>query len=176
MPRKRNLRLETYNKLRMIKKSNSKDVTKLQLEELEGIIDNVDFQNILFLRKCIKSGNPLDYFNEDFNNKEKIQPTKLFLNKEEYNKLCEVLSLNERRNDEEKSTRATELKEKLVKYASVLDKREQDTEEKAIVSLFPIEIKFLLNQLLDFVNYMPSRDYFEELREETFKRKQNKEE
>ena len=75
-----------------------------------------------------------------------------------------------------KSTRATELKEKLVKYASVLDKREQDTEEKAIVSLFPIEIKFLLNQLLDFVNYMPSRDYFEELREETIKRKQNKEE
>ena len=110
------------------------------------------------------------------NNKEKIRPTKLFLNKEEYNKLCEVLSLNERRNDEEKSTRATELKEKLVKYASVLDKREQDAEEKAIVSLFPIEIKFLLNQLLDFVNYMPSRDYFEELREETFKRKQNKEE
>ena len=110
------------------------------------------------------------------NNKEKIQPTKLFLNKEEYNKLYEVLSLNERRNDEEKSTRATELKEKLVKYASVLDKREQDTEEKAIVSLFPIEIKFLLNQLLDFVNYMPSRDYFEELREETIKRKQSKEE
>ena len=67
MPRKRNLRLETYNKLRMIKKSNSKDVTKLQLEDLEGIIDTVDFQNILFLRKCIKSGNPLDYFNEDLN-------------------------------------------------------------------------------------------------------------
>lgn len=110
------------------------------------------------------------------NNKEKLQPTKLYLNKEEYNKLYEVLSLNERRNDEEKSTRATELKEKLVKYASVLDKREQDTEEKAIISLFPIEIKFLLNQLLDFVNYMPSRDYFEELREETIKRKQNKEE
>ena len=110
------------------------------------------------------------------NNKEKLQPTKLYLNKEEYNKLYEVLSLNERRNDEEKSKRATELKEKLVKYASVLDKREQDTEEKAIISLFPIEIKFLLNQLLDFINYMPSRDYFEELREETIKRKQNKEE
>ena len=53
------------------------------------------------------------------NNKEKLQPTKLYLNKEEYNKLYEVLSLNERRNDEEKSTKATELKEKLVKYASV---------------------------------------------------------
>ena len=110
------------------------------------------------------------------NNKEKLQPTKLYLNKEEYNKLYEVLTLNERRNDEEKSSKATELKEKLVKYASVLDKREQDTEERAVISLFPIEIKFLIDQLLDFVNYMPSKDYFEELREETIKRKQNKEE
>ena len=110
------------------------------------------------------------------NNKEKLQPTKLYLNKEEYNKLYEVLALNERRNDEEKSAKATELKEKLVKYASVLEKREQDTEERAVISLFPIEIKFLINQLLDFVNYMPSKDYFEELRGETIKRKQNKEE
>ena len=110
------------------------------------------------------------------NNKEKLQPTKLYLNKEEYNKLYEVLALNERRNDEEKSSKATELKEKLVRYASVLEKREQDIEEKAVISLFPIEIKFLIDQLLDFVNYMPSKDYFEELREETNKRKQNKEE
>ena len=110
------------------------------------------------------------------NNKEKLQPTKLYLNKEEYNKLYEVLALNERRNDEEKSSKATELKEKLVKYASVLEKREQDTEEKAVISLFPIEIKFLIDQLLYFVNYMPSKDYFEELRGETIKRKQNKEE
>lgn len=110
------------------------------------------------------------------NNKEKLQPTKLYLNKEEYNKLYEVLALNERRNDEEKSSKATELKEKLIKYASVLEKREQDTEERAVISLFPIEIKFLIDQLLDFVNYMPSKDYFEELRGETIKRKQNKEE
>lgn len=110
------------------------------------------------------------------NNKEKLQPTKLYLNKDEYNKLYEVLSLNERRDNKEKSSKATELKEKLVKYASVLDKREQDTEEKAVISLFPIEIKFIIDQFLDFVNYMPSKDYFEELREETIKRKQNKEE
>ena len=45
------------------------------------------------------------------NNKEKIQPTKLYLNKNEYNRLFEVLSLNERRNDTEKSQKATELKE-----------------------------------------------------------------
>ena len=109
------------------------------------------------------------------NNKEKIQPTKLYLNKNEYNRLFEVLSLNEISNDSEKSQKATELKEKLVRFASVLDKREQDTEERAIISLFPIEIKFLLNQLLDFVNYTPSKDYFEDLREETIQRKANKE-
>ena len=109
------------------------------------------------------------------NNKEKLPPTKLYLNKDEYNKLYEVLSLNERRIDTEKVQKATELKEKLVKYASVLTKREQDTEEKAVVSLFPIEIKFIINQILEFVNYMPSKDYFEELREETIKRN-NKEE
>ncbi len=74
MPKsKRNLRLDTYNKLRMIKKSNSRDVAKLQLEDLDGIIDNVDFKNILFLRKCIKTGNPLDYFNEDIEIKERIE-------------------------------------------------------------------------------------------------------
>lgn len=65
MPRRRNLRLETYNKLRMIKKSNSRDVIKLQLEDIEAIIDNDDFRNIILLRKLIKSGNTLDYFNED---------------------------------------------------------------------------------------------------------------
>ena len=36
------------------------------------------------------------------NNKEKLQPTKLYLNKGEYNKLYEVLSLNERRDDVER--------------------------------------------------------------------------
>ena len=41
MPKKRNLRLETYNKLRMIKKSNSTDVIKLKLEDLERIIDKI---------------------------------------------------------------------------------------------------------------------------------------
>ena len=45
--RKKNSRLDTYNKLREIKKSNTKDVAKLQLEDLEEIIVNEDFQNIL---------------------------------------------------------------------------------------------------------------------------------
>ena len=69
MPKKkRNSRLETYNKLREIKKSNTRDVAKLQLEDLDGIIKDEHFKNILLLRKFIKEGNPLDYFNEDIEN------------------------------------------------------------------------------------------------------------
>lgn len=73
---KRNSRLDTYNKLRKIKKSNSKEVAKLQLEDLDGIINNIDFKNILLLRKCIKTGNPLDYFNEDIDIKESTENKK----------------------------------------------------------------------------------------------------
>ena len=56
-----------------------------------------------------------------------------------------------------------------------MNKRETDKEEKALISLFPLEVKLLLNQLLDFINvYYPSKDYFEELRAETEKRKNEK--
>ena len=70
--RKKNSRLDTYNKLREIKKSNTKDVAKLQLEDLEEIIIDEDFQNILLLRKFIKTGNPLDYFNEDLKDRKSV--------------------------------------------------------------------------------------------------------
>lgn len=66
VPRKKiSSRLDTYNKLKQIKKSNTKDVAKLTLEDIETIIDNEDFRNIILLRKYIKKGEPLDYFNDE---------------------------------------------------------------------------------------------------------------
>ena len=41
------------------------EITKLTLEELEPIIKNDDFYNILLLRKLLKSGNSFDYFDEN---------------------------------------------------------------------------------------------------------------
>ena len=109
-------------------------------------------------------------------NKEfKIQPTKIYLNRDEYNKLYEILRLNEKDYVGEKGKKAKELQEKIVKFGLVMNKRETDEEEKALISLFPLEIKFILNQLLDFINiYYPSKDYFEELRAKTEKRKTEK--
>lgn len=111
------------------------------------------------------------------NKENRTQPTKIYLNRDEYNKLYEILRLNEKDYVGEKGQKAKELQEKIVKFGLVMNKRETDEEEKALISLFPLEIKFIINQLLDFINvYYPSRDYFEELRAETEKRKNEKRE
>ena len=55
----------TFRKLVEINKINENEITKLTLEELEPIIKNDDFYNILLLRKLLKSGNSFDYFDEN---------------------------------------------------------------------------------------------------------------
>ena len=55
----------TFRKLVEINKINENEITKLTLEELESIIKNDDFYNILLLRKLLKSGNSFDYFDEN---------------------------------------------------------------------------------------------------------------
>ena len=107
----------------------------------------------------------------------KTQPTKIYLNKDEYNKLFEILYRNEKDYIGEKAKQAKSLQEKIIKFGKVMNKRETDEEEKALISLFPLEIKFIINQLMDFINiHYPTKDYFEELREETEKRKNENEE
>ena len=170
MPRKKyeNTRIKTYNKLKELGIANEKDIQKLQIEDLKKITNDEDVQNIILLREHIKNRTTLDYFNDIENKKEG-------LNRDEYNKLYEILRLNEKDYVGEKGQKAKELQEKIVKFGLVMNKRETDEEEKALISLFPLEIKFIINQLLDFINvYYPSRDYFEELRAETEKRKSEK--
>ena len=58
-------RMITFRKLVEINKINENEITKLTLEELETIIKNDDFYNILLLRKLLKSGNSFDYFDEN---------------------------------------------------------------------------------------------------------------
>ena len=55
----------TFRKLVEINKINENEITKLTLEELEPIIKNDDFYNILLLRKLLKSGNSFDFFDEN---------------------------------------------------------------------------------------------------------------
>ena len=58
-------RMITFRKLVEINKINENEIKKINLEELESIIKNDDFYNILLLRKLLKSGNSFDYFDEN---------------------------------------------------------------------------------------------------------------
>ena len=63
MPRKRNLRMETYNKLINIGKSTEKDISNLKIEDLKEITKDPDVLNIIALRESIKEHNTIGYFN-----------------------------------------------------------------------------------------------------------------
>lgn len=75
MPRKKeNSRIETFNKLVRLGKTNEKDILNLKIEDLVEITEDDDVQNIIFLRECIKNHNTIDYFNYEktTNGKEEI--------------------------------------------------------------------------------------------------------
>ena len=59
MPRKRNLRMETYNKLISIGKSTEKDISNLKIEDLKEITKDPDVLNIIALREFIKEHNTI---------------------------------------------------------------------------------------------------------------------
>ena len=69
MPRKRNLRMETYNKLISIGKSTEKDISNL-IEDLKEITKDPDVLNIIALREFIKDHNTIGYFNYQETRKE----------------------------------------------------------------------------------------------------------
>ena len=70
MPRKRNLRMETYNKLISIGKSTAKDISNLKIEDLKEITKDPDVLNIIALREFIKDHNTIGYFNYQETRKE----------------------------------------------------------------------------------------------------------
>lgn len=70
MPKKRNLRLETYNKLIDMGKTTEKDILNLKIEDLRDITEDPDILNIISLREFIKAHNTIGYFNYQENRKE----------------------------------------------------------------------------------------------------------
>ena len=58
-------RMITFRKVVEINKIHEIEIKNLTLENLESIVKNEDFYNILLLRKLLKSGNSFDYFDEN---------------------------------------------------------------------------------------------------------------
>ena len=77
MPRKKeNTRITTFNKLKNVGKSSEKDILNLRIEDLKDITEDVDIQNIIYLRDCIKNHDTIKYFNyEQIKNTERKEET-----------------------------------------------------------------------------------------------------
>ena len=65
MPRKENSRYKTLMKLFGIGKGDETSISKLQIEDLETITEDKDFQNIILLRKYVKERKILEYLKDD---------------------------------------------------------------------------------------------------------------
>ena len=61
--KRKNTRLETFNKLIKEGKYNKKDILNLKIEDLKEITNDKDIQNIIILREYIKNHNTIEYFN-----------------------------------------------------------------------------------------------------------------
>ena len=77
LPRKKeNTRIITFNKLINVGKSSEKDILNLRIEDLKDITEDVDIQNIIYLRDCIKNHDTIKYFNyEQIKNTERKEET-----------------------------------------------------------------------------------------------------
>ncbi len=65
MPKRENSRYKTLMKLFSIGKGDETSISKLQIEDLETIIEDKDVQNIIKLRKYIKERNTLEYLKDE---------------------------------------------------------------------------------------------------------------
>ena len=102
---------------------------------------------------------------------------RVYLNKNEFNKLVEVLDENEKNPDGEIAKKASRLKEKLFEHSFDFKKKE-GYDETASLILYPIEVAGIMKQLLVQENESNEIDYFEQLKtqrtkEETMENNEN---
>lgn len=97
------------------------------------------------------------------NNTKNNNLIRIYLNKNEFNKLIELLEENEKNPDGEIAQKSSRLKEKLMTYSFAFKKKE-GYEETASLVLYPIEIAEIMKQLLLKENEDKDIDYFEKLK------------
>lgn len=102
------------------------------------------------------------------NNTKNNNLIRIYLNKNEFNKLIELLEENEKNPDGEIAQKSSRLKEKLMTYSFAFKKKE-GYEETASLVLYPIEIAEIMKQLLLEKNKNEEIDYFDELKSQKTK-------
>ncbi len=95
---------------------------------------------------------------------------KIYFNRDEYNKLMQIINDNKNSNDEEIKYRANQLIEKFEEYVFVYEKQtKRKLEEGVLFIAYSNELKWLIQECMHLVRKKSKKDYYEEL-----KIKQNK--
>ncbi|MBQ9658659.1 MAG: hypothetical protein IJV31_07835 [Clostridia bacterium] len=96
---------------------------------------------------------------------------KIYFNRDEYNKLMQIINDNKNSNDEEIKYRANQLIEKFEEYVFVYEKQTKGKLEEGVLFIaYSNELKWLIQECMHLVRKKSKKDYYEEL-----KIKQNKE-
>lgn len=95
---------------------------------------------------------------------------KIYFNRDEYNKLMQIINDNKNSNDEEIKYRANQLIEKFEEYVFVYEKQTKGKLEEGVLFIaYSNELKWLIQECMHLVRKKSKKDYYEEL-----KIKQNK--
>ena len=95
---------------------------------------------------------------------------KIYFNRDEYNKLMQIINDNKNSNDEEIKYRANQLIEKFEEYVFVYEKQTKGKLEEGVLFIaYSNELKWLIQECMHLVRKKSKKDYYEKL-----KIKQNK--
>ena len=95
---------------------------------------------------------------------------KIYFNRDEYNKLMQIINDNKNSNDEEIKYRANQLIEKFEEYVFVYEKQTKGKLEEGVLFIaYSNELKWIIQECINLVRKKSKIDYYEEL-----KIKQNK--
>ena len=90
---------------------------------------------------------------------------KIYFNRDEYNKLMQIINDNKNSNDEEIKYRANQLIEKFEEYVFVYEKQTKGKLEKDLIYITNTnQFKYLVKKCMYLVSKKAKKDYYEELR------------
>ena len=90
---------------------------------------------------------------------------KIYFNRDEYNKLMQIINDNKNSNDEEIKYRAIQLIEKFEEYVFVYEKQTKGKLEEGVLFIaYSNELKWLIQECMHLVRKKAKKDYYEELR------------
>ena len=90
---------------------------------------------------------------------------KIYFNRDEYNKLMQIINDNKNSNDEEIKYRANQLIEKFEEYVFVNEKQTKGKLEEGVLFIaYSNELKWLIQECMHLVRKKSKKDYYEELK------------